>query len=143
MSWNEQILLWNQAAVRVMDIRHRVLTGGEKVDAYVLPASVFLFASRGKAMSGGDEAFSKIAPTIIIEPYYDPVKDIALMGDILGKEEEAAGGRKRSRKKVAEAKRQVNEAVAPNETFTIMSFFENRPACIGMRIWAAIFCTST
>lgn len=78
-------------------------------------------------MSGGYEAFSKIAPTIVIEPYYDPVKDIALMGDILGKEEEAAAWTEAFKKKVAEAKRQVNEVIAPDETFTIMSFFEKSP----------------
>ncbi|TNJ61851.1 hypothetical protein FE784_33740 [Paenibacillus hemerocallicola] len=78
-------------------------------------------------MSGGYEVFSKIAPTIVIEPYYDPVKDIALMGDILGKQEEAERWIKDFEKKVATAKQQVNETIASNETFTIVSFFEKSP----------------
>ncbi|GAA3400640.1 hypothetical protein GCM10020370_05690 [Paenibacillus hodogayensis] len=76
---------------------------------------------------GGYDAFSKIAPTIVIEPYYDPVKDIALMGDILGKEEEAKRWTEEFEKKIVAAKKQVNEAIPANETFTIVSFFEKSP----------------
>jgi len=75
-------------------------------------------------MSGGYEAFTKIGPTIVIEPYYDPVKDILLMGDILGKEAEAQRWVAEFEDKVAAAKAQVTEVVDPNQTFTIISVFE-------------------
>ncbi|GGD96445.1 hypothetical protein GCM10010911_63960 [Paenibacillus nasutitermitis] len=78
-------------------------------------------------MSGGYDAFSKIAPTIVIEPYYDPVKDIALMGDILGKEDEAKLWIEEFEKKIAGAKQQVQDAIDVNETYTIASFYEKSP----------------
>ncbi|MFC4305401.1 AraC family transcriptional regulator [Cohnella boryungensis] len=78
-------------------------------------------------MSGGYEAFSKIAPTIVIEPYYDPIKDIALMGDILGKQAEAENWIKEFEEKIAVSKQKVNEVLSPDESFTIMSVFEKSP----------------
>ncbi|ANY68309.1 hypothetical protein BBD42_18885 [Paenibacillus sp. BIHB 4019] len=75
-------------------------------------------------MSGGYDAFAKIAPTIVIEPYYDPVKDITLMGDILGKVDEAQQWIKDFEEKVAVSKQKVSEVIAPDETFTIMSVFD-------------------
>ncbi|MCQ6561798.1 ABC transporter substrate-binding protein [Paenibacillus mendelii] len=78
-------------------------------------------------MSGGYDVFSKIAPTIVIEPYYDPVKDIAQMGDILGKEDEAKRWIEEFEKKIAAAKQQVHDAIDVNETFTIVSFYEKSP----------------
>jgi iron complex transport system substrate-binding protein len=41
--------LWNHAALRVLDVRHTTLQAGESFRAYQLPASVFLFTSRGRA----------------------------------------------------------------------------------------------
>jgi iron complex transport system substrate-binding protein len=45
----------------------------------------------------------------------------------MGKKEEAERWIKEFEKKVATAKQQVNETIASNETFTIVSFFEKSP----------------
>lgn len=49
MSFQDQILLWNHAALRVLDIRRTIMQPGENVHAYQLPASVFLYVTRGRA----------------------------------------------------------------------------------------------
>lgn len=49
MSFQEQIMLWNHAALKVLDVRRTVMQPGESIYAYQLPASVFLYATRGKA----------------------------------------------------------------------------------------------
>ncbi|BFT69302.1 helix-turn-helix domain-containing protein [Paenibacillus sp. P36] len=49
MSFQEQILLWNHAALKVLDVRRTILQPGESIHGYQLPASVFLYASRGRA----------------------------------------------------------------------------------------------
>ncbi|WP_157128150.1 hypothetical protein [Brevibacillus parabrevis] len=46
---NSQALLWNQAAIKILDIRHTALAPGEGLGPYKLPASVFLFSTRGNA----------------------------------------------------------------------------------------------
>ncbi|NOV04652.1 AraC family transcriptional regulator [Paenibacillus planticolens] len=49
MSFQEQIMLWNHAALKVLDVRRTIMQPGENVLAYQLPASVFLYATRGRA----------------------------------------------------------------------------------------------
>ncbi|MFC5652657.1 ABC transporter substrate-binding protein [Paenibacillus solisilvae] len=49
MSIQHHLLLWNYAALRVLDVRRAALHPGENLSAYQLPASVFLFSTRGKA----------------------------------------------------------------------------------------------
>ncbi|MBM6386596.1 MAG: AraC family transcriptional regulator [Paenibacillus sp.] len=49
MQSNEQIQLWNQAAVKILDVRRVVLEAGERIQAYYLPANSFMYALRGKA----------------------------------------------------------------------------------------------
>lgn len=49
MKLGDHILLWNHASIRVMDIRHNVIESGEELLAYRLPASAFLYTTRGKA----------------------------------------------------------------------------------------------
>lgn len=49
MSFQEQILLWNHAALKVLDVRRTIMQPGESIHAYQLPASVFLYATRGRA----------------------------------------------------------------------------------------------
>ncbi|WP_281869011.1 AraC family transcriptional regulator [Brevibacillus parabrevis] len=46
---NTQALLWNQAAIKILDIRHTALAPGEGFGPYKLPASMFLFSTRGNA----------------------------------------------------------------------------------------------
>jgi len=52
---NDQLLLWNHASIKVLDVRHSVLRAGEAVQSYRLPTSVFLFATRGEAYIKLDE----------------------------------------------------------------------------------------
>ncbi|HBZ78941.1 MULTISPECIES: AraC family transcriptional regulator [Brevibacillus] len=49
MKLDDHLLLWNQASVKVMDIRHRSMESGEELLAYRLPANAFLYATRGSA----------------------------------------------------------------------------------------------
>ncbi|KQO08459.1 AraC family transcriptional regulator [Paenibacillus sp. Leaf72] len=48
MNLNEHIQLWNQASLKVLDIRHAVLELGEELRSYQLPASAILFTARGQ-----------------------------------------------------------------------------------------------
>ncbi|QNK56885.1 ABC transporter substrate-binding protein [Paenibacillus sp. PAMC21692] len=72
------------------------------------------------------EALSKIAPTIWI-PWlqYDPPGQIALFGDILGKQAEAEAWQKQFDAKVAETKQTVGSIIGEDKTVTI---FNIRPA---------------
>ncbi|SFF33819.1 iron complex transport system substrate-binding protein [Paenibacillus algorifonticola] len=49
MNLNDHIRLWNQASLKVLDIRHAALELGEELRSYQLPASAFLFSMRGRA----------------------------------------------------------------------------------------------
>ncbi|MBP1996103.1 AraC family transcriptional regulator [Paenibacillus eucommiae] len=49
MNLDEHITLWNHAAVKIFDIRHNVMNPGELLEAYLLPASGFLYGIRGSA----------------------------------------------------------------------------------------------
>ncbi|ASA26270.1 Fe3+-hydroxamate ABC transporter substrate-binding protein [Paenibacillus donghaensis] len=49
MNLQEHIQLWNQATLKVLDIRHRIIPPGQGLLAYQLPSSVFLYGLRGKA----------------------------------------------------------------------------------------------
>ncbi|WP_338540062.1 AraC family transcriptional regulator [Paenibacillus tundrae] len=49
MHLNEQIKQWNQAAVKILDIRRVILKAGEEVEPYDLPANGFMYATRGSA----------------------------------------------------------------------------------------------
>ncbi|MBO9606177.1 MAG: hypothetical protein J7639_09515 [Paenibacillaceae bacterium] len=49
MNGDDYVLLWSLANVRVLDIRHATLANGDTLQAYRIPASGFLFASRGGA----------------------------------------------------------------------------------------------
>lgn len=49
MSFQDQLLLWNHASLKVLDVRHATLHPGDSLHAYRLPASVFLLTTRGVA----------------------------------------------------------------------------------------------
>lgn len=49
MRVHDYILLWNQAVIRVMDVRHRVMECTEQLNDYQFPASGFLLTARGSA----------------------------------------------------------------------------------------------
>ncbi|NGQ94516.1 AraC family transcriptional regulator [Brevibacillus sp. SYP-B805] len=50
MSLQDHMLLWNQAALKVLDVRHAIMQPGEQLRAYQLLASAFLLPIRGKAL---------------------------------------------------------------------------------------------
>lgn len=49
MTNQEQLALWNQAALKVLDVRHAWLESGKELEAYRLPASMFFYIVRGDA----------------------------------------------------------------------------------------------
>lgn len=55
LNWDEQMLLWNQAAVSISDIRHKVLWEGQDLLSYQLPANIFLLVVSGSAYVRIDE----------------------------------------------------------------------------------------
>lgn len=68
------------------------------------------------------EELSKIAPTLWI-PWlqYNPQEQIALFGDILGKQEEAAAWQKQFDAKLLETKQRVQSIISEHETVTIFN----------------------
>ncbi len=46
----EHLLIWNQASIKIMDIRHLTLQINEELRSYRLPASCFLYTARGRAV---------------------------------------------------------------------------------------------
>ncbi|OAB36047.1 AraC family transcriptional regulator [Paenibacillus glacialis] len=48
MNIDDHIQLWNQAIVKVLDVRHNVLERGERLHRYILPASTFVYTVRGR-----------------------------------------------------------------------------------------------
>ncbi|GAA3410645.1 AraC family transcriptional regulator [Paenibacillus hodogayensis] len=71
--------------------------------------------------SGGYERFNKIAPTVVLEAHQDPVKDIRLIGDLLGKQEKAEQWISQYQAKITQTKERVQQKFGPNETFTILN----------------------
>lgn len=72
-------------------------------------------------VEGGYDALSKIAPTIVIEQNNEPIKDIAMFGDILGKQEEAKQWKEKFTAKIAAYKAKVSPYVRADETFSILN----------------------
>ncbi|WP_240644553.1 AraC family transcriptional regulator [Paenibacillus paeoniae] len=52
---SEQIHLWNQVIVRVLDIRLKRIGQGDEIRNYVAPASMFIFSANGHAEMWADE----------------------------------------------------------------------------------------
>jgi iron complex transport system substrate-binding protein len=48
MNINDHIQLWDQAIVRVLDVRKSVLEPGKRLQGYTLPTSTFIYAVRGR-----------------------------------------------------------------------------------------------
>lgn len=72
-------------------------------------------------VEGGYEALSKIAPTIVIEQNNEPIKDIEMFGDILGKQEEAKQWNEKFTAKIAAYKAKIRPYVRADETFSILN----------------------
>ncbi|RXZ83496.1 iron ABC transporter substrate-binding protein [Paenibacillaceae bacterium] len=67
------------------------------------------------------EQFSKIAPTIGMELYPDPMNSVRVFGDIVGKKEEAEQWISNFEAKVDEAKQTIAGKLGSEETFTIFT----------------------
>ncbi|MGQ8874759.1 AraC family transcriptional regulator [Paenibacillus sp. TSA_86.1] len=72
-------------------------------------------------VEGGYDALSKIAPTIVIEQNNEPIKDIEMFGDILGKQEEAKQWNEKFTAKIAAYKAKISPYVRADETFSILN----------------------
>ncbi|GGG76069.1 AraC family transcriptional regulator [Paenibacillus radicis (ex Gao et al. 2016)] len=47
MNWNEHLLLWNEANVKLLDIRHQSMAQGDELRGYRLPSNAFLWVTKG------------------------------------------------------------------------------------------------
>ncbi|MFB9274141.1 AraC family transcriptional regulator [Cohnella cellulosilytica] len=74
-----------------------------------------------EVVEGGYEALSRIAPTLVVEQYNDPVKDVEMFGDILGKQEEARQWNEAFAAKIAEYKAKIGSTIGADETFSILN----------------------
>ncbi|WP_426333870.1 AraC family transcriptional regulator [Paenibacillus silvae] len=72
-------------------------------------------------VEGGYEALNRIAPTIVVEQKNDPIKDVEMFGDILGKQEEAKEWIAQFETKIAAYKEKIKPYVKEDETFTILN----------------------
>ncbi|KQY90089.1 hypothetical protein ASD24_25705 [Paenibacillus sp. Root52] len=85
------------------------------------PDLIVTTAAFAEVMEGGYDALSQIAPTIVVEQYNDPIKDVEMFGDILGKQEEAKQWNEKFAAKIAEYKEKVSPYVSDDETFSILN----------------------
>ncbi|WP_337098168.1 AraC family transcriptional regulator [Paenibacillus sp. YIM B09110] len=85
------------------------------------PDLIVTTAPFAEAVDGGYEALSQIAPTIVVEQYNDPIKDVEMFGDILGKQEEASQWNKAFATKIAEYKEKITPFIGADETFSILN----------------------
>ncbi|WP_020618333.1 ABC transporter substrate-binding protein [Paenibacillus daejeonensis] len=67
------------------------------------------------------EQFSKIAPTVGLELYPDPINTMQVFGDLLGREQEANDWIANFEAKTAAAKAKLAEHIGKDETFTIFT----------------------
>jgi len=49
MNMSDHLLLWNQASIKVIDVRHTIMEPGDELRSYRLPSSTFIYTTRGKA----------------------------------------------------------------------------------------------
>jgi len=61
MNLTDLIMLWSHASVKVIDIRHAVMDGGEALRGYRLPANAFLYALRGHAHMRLDHSSHRVS----------------------------------------------------------------------------------
>jgi iron complex transport system substrate-binding protein len=85
------------------------------------PDLIVTTAAFAEATEGGYEALSQIAPTIVVEQHNDPIKDVEMFGDILGKQEEAKQWNEEFTEKIAEYKEKISPYVGADETFSILN----------------------
>ncbi len=89
------------------------------------PDLIITTAPYVEIVEGGYEALNKIAPTIVVEQYNDPIKDVEMFGDILGKQEEAQKWNEAFAAKIAEYKEKIKPIITADETFSILNVRNN------------------
>lgn len=85
------------------------------------PDLIITTAPFAEVVDGGYEALSQIAPTLVVEQYNDPVKDVVMFGDILGKQAEAEQWNKDFAAKIQQSKEKITPYIEPGETFSILN----------------------
>lgn len=85
------------------------------------PDLIVTTAPFAEVVEGGYEALSRIAPTIVVEQYNDPVKDVEMFGDILGKQQEAKQWNEAFAAKIAKYKEKISPLIGADETFSILN----------------------
>ncbi|MNI55519.1 Iron(3+)-hydroxamate-binding protein YxeB precursor [compost metagenome] len=76
---------------------------------------------------GGYEAFSKIAPTVVIPNHAESLADeLRMFGDILGKKNESERWLADFQAKVDASKKKVDAVIGEKETFTILNVRPNQ-----------------
>lgn len=81
MTFQDQMPLWNDAALQVLDVRHRMMRPGESLRAYRLPSSLFLFATRGKALVSIDEIAYEANSCLVCHAGKGAMLDIARVAE--------------------------------------------------------------
>lgn len=56
MHISNQLLLWDQAAIKLLDIRQKELARGEVLPPFIIPANLFLLSVQGSAQVQADQA---------------------------------------------------------------------------------------
>ncbi|MFC5703918.1 AraC family transcriptional regulator [Cohnella faecalis] len=85
------------------------------------PDLIVTTAPFAEAVEGGYETLNRIAPTIVVEQYNDPVKDVEMFGDILGKQKEAQQWNEAFAVKIAEYKEKISPFIGADDTFSILN----------------------
>ncbi|MFC4304338.1 helix-turn-helix domain-containing protein [Cohnella boryungensis] len=85
------------------------------------PDLIVTTAPFAEIVEGGYDALSQIAPTIVVEQHSDPIKDVEMFGDILGKQEEARQWNEAFATKIADYKDKISPLIGADETFSILN----------------------
>ncbi|WP_246239535.1 AraC family transcriptional regulator [Paenibacillus anseongensis] len=82
MQLEDQLHLWYQAAVKIMDVRHVKMTSGESLRAYRLPSNAFIFALQGGASIALDDRDYAVQKFHLLHGGKGSYLDIKLTEDI-------------------------------------------------------------
>ncbi|MCY9662384.1 AraC family transcriptional regulator [Paenibacillus chondroitinus] len=82
MQLEDQLHLWYQAAVKIMDVRHVKMTSGESLSAYRLPSNAFIFALQGGASIALDDRDYAVQKFHLLHGGKGSYLDIKLTEDI-------------------------------------------------------------
>lgn len=66
MEWNEHLLVWNHASVKVMDVRRVRIGEEEELYSYRLPASAFIYVIEGEARICVEGTFLAVSSSYVL-----------------------------------------------------------------------------